>query len=237
MLRHISIITSLLFATLLSTLVAAVPQAELLILSFNITPVFTGVVSFAASFIPMSTGILGTYSMVSIPKKGSNPGAPKGKDPNIIIWRTEDVQTMPPRDGKGIRITGDIVLKTNANAIAIYATPKSIKRFDAGEGEPDYKAFINNLEFDHPGDEIELQEFVANNINHNLNAMSMRQGGKAKKVHGTPTEPLQFDIEEQDDDEGIKTSFKLKSIMRGPKSAVYEGTIPQIDSGSGGSSL
>lgn len=176
------------------------------------------------------------YTPVSVPKTGANPGRPKGKDENIIIIRTQDILTFPERDPNGVQSVAlsNLVLKTGAKAIAIYATPSTIKRMDTGEGDPDAKGWIPNLEFEHPGDEIALQEFLENNINENLVALSSRRGFTSVKLHGTIEEPLQFEVDEQDDKDGLKSTIKLKGLMRGPKSMVYLGEKPALDTDSGG---
>ena len=45
---------------------------------------------------------------------------------------------------------------------------------------------------------------------------------------------MQFDVEEQDDKDALKTIVKLKGLMRGPKSMVYLGTKPALDTDSAG---
>lgn len=176
------------------------------------------------------------YTAVSVPKTGSNPGRPKGKDENIIICRTSDIDKFPNRHENGVKSAEgeNLTLLSGKNAIAIYATPSTIKRYDTPEGDPDGKGWIQNLEFEHPGDEVGLQEFLENNINENLVAFSSRRGWKNVKLHGTIEEPLQFEVEEQDDNEALKTTIKLKSVMRGPKSMLYEGDKPSLDTDSGG---
>ena len=176
------------------------------------------------------------YTPVSVPKTGANPGRPKGKDENIIIVRTNDILNFPARDENGVKSVAleNLTLKPGAAAIAVYATPSTIKRFDTGEGDPDAKGWIQNLEFEHPGDEVGLQEFLENNINENLVAISSRRNWTSVKIHGSIEEPLQFEVEEQDDKDALKTTVKLKSVMRGPKSMVYLGTKPTLDTDSGG---
>ena len=176
-----------------------------------------------------------SYTPVSVPKTGSNPGRPKGKNPNILIVRTQDIETFPARDANGVKSAegANLVLKTGANAIAIYATPSTIKRYDTGEGDPDAKGWIQNVEFEHPGDEVAFEEWKENNINENLAALTYRCDGTGKKLHGTPCEPLQFEVEEQDDKDALKSMVKLKSLMRGAKSMVYLGDLPSLDTDSG----
>jgi hypothetical protein len=176
------------------------------------------------------------YVPVSVGKTGANPGRPKGKDPNIMIIRTSDINVFPARDANGVKNVGgqSLTLKEGANAIEIYATPSTIKRFDAIEGEDDAKGWIPNVEFAHPGDEVAFEEWKENNVNENLVVVTSRRGFTDARIHGTPDEPMQFEVEEQDDKDGLKTTVKLKGIMRGPKSMRYTGTKPTVDTGSGG---
>jgi hypothetical protein len=176
------------------------------------------------------------YTPVSVPKTGNNPGRPRGKDPNIIFVRTDDILNFPTRDANGVQsaVGQNLTLKNGANAIAVYATPSTIKRFDGVEGEPDGKGWIQNLVFEHPGDEVGLQEWMENNVNINLVALSFRRGFTNVKLHGTIEEPIQFGVEEQDDKEALKSTITLKSVMRGPKSMLYLGTQPALDTDSGG---
>jgi hypothetical protein len=176
------------------------------------------------------------YTPVSVPKTGNNPGRPQGKDPNIIIARTDDILNFPTRDANGVQsaVGQNLTLKPGASAIAIYATPSTIKRFDSVEGEPDTKGWIQNLVFEHPGDEVGFQEWMENNVNINLVSLSFRRGFTSVKLHGTIEEPLQFEVEEQDDKEALKSTITLKSVMRGPKSMLYLGTQPALDTDSGG---
>jgi hypothetical protein len=182
-----------------------------------------------------------TYVPVSVPKTGNNPGRPKGKDPNIIIVRTDDILNFPTRDANGVKSAEGqhLTLKSGANAIAIYATPSTIKRFDTIEGDPDGKGWLQNLVYEHPGDEVGFEEWKENNVNINLVALSFRRGFKNVKLHGTIEEPIQFEVEEQDDSEALRSTVTMKSVMRGPKSMVYIGDKPQLDtdSGSGGSGV
>lgn len=176
------------------------------------------------------------YVPVSVPKVGANPGRPQGKDPNIIIVRVKDILNFPTRDENGIKsaVGQNLTLNPGFSAIAIYATPSTVKRYDTGEGDPDAKGWLNNLEFEHPGDEVAFDEWKENNINEPLVALSFRRNFANVKLHGNPDEPLMFDAEEQDDKEGLKTTIKLKSVMRGPKSMFYIGEKPALDTDSGG---
>lgn len=226
--KTIFILTSLLLSLILGSTLGHTEQIAYNIESgVNISPFILSAVSFVGSnLVKLPAGILATgYTMVDIPKMGANPGTPKGKDPNIIIYRTKDIKTMPDRDEKGIKIVGDIVLQDDTKAIKIYATPSTIKVTQASEGEADAKGTIQNLEFEHPGSNLLLEEFLENNQNENLNAVVVG-GDKVKKQLGTKTQPLQFTVESEDSNEADKSVIKLASILRGPRIAIYEGKEP-----------
>lgn len=189
-------------------------------------------------FLPQAPGMgFTTFILASVPKTGSNPGRPRGKNSQIVIFKWDDVLTMPERDANGVKIAGNLVLNANAHAIEIYATPSTIKITQNNEGDPDAKGFIQQLVFEHPGDELALMEFLENNVNENLGVIVREKAGSTfSKLLGTPVEPLQFDVESQDDNEALKNTITLKSVMRGPVIAHYFGTMPAIDSGSGSGS-
>jgi hypothetical protein len=174
------------------------------------------------------------YSMVSVLKTSANAGRPVAFNNNIILFRWEDVQTNPARDASGILITGDLVLEAGATAIAMYATPKTIKVYDTSEGDPDKKGFIQHLEFEHPGDELAYAEFAENSINVNFGAIVRVCDGTKVRLLGSPCCPLQFSHEGQSDSEAVTNVVKFESLLRGPKIAHYSGAIPELEgSGSG----
>lgn len=172
-----------------------------------------------------------SYIKVSIPKAKGNPGAPEPKDPNIILINTRDIETFPSRDSGGVRISDDITLKTGEKAIALYATPSTINRWDASEGDPDAKGFIQNLVFDHPGDELEFNEFVQENIGEDFVIITKECANeKGVRLHGTPCNPMQFNSEGQDNNEGKKTTLTWASVQRSKfKMAHYYGEIPELE--------
>lgn len=185
--------------------------------------------------LPHAPGVSMAYVLASVPKTGSNPGRPRGKNSKIVIFKWDDVDTMPERDANGIKIANDLVLNAGAQAMYIYATPSTIAITQTNEGDPDAKGFIQQIVFEHPGDEISLEEFLENNVNENLGCIVKESGNDTyRKLLGTPYEPLQFDVEAQDDNEARKNTITLKSVMRGPRIAHYFGALPTVDgSGSG----
>jgi hypothetical protein len=195
----------------------------------DLVPDFQSLVDIGAS-----GGTIFAYTLASVPKIGSNPGRPTGKNYNIIIFDWDDVSSLGDRDEGGIKITGNLVLNTAAYAIQIYATQSTIKISQNNEGDPDAKGFIQSLEFAHPGDNQALEEFLENKVNANLGAIVREKSSVSyMKLLGTSVEPLQFDVESMDDNENKKSIITLKSILRGPRIAHYYGDVPDLDSGSG----
>ena len=143
-----------------------------------------------------------TYSMVSVPKKSSNAGRPKGKKSYIEIFRWEDVKTYT-RDEKGVKVTA-FEMMPGKKPIAVYATDSTINIYHSSEGEDDARGFIHHVDYEHPGTELEHDEFVNNNINEN------------PKIAGTPCTPLKMTkADSQDNKEGDKNTINLASSLRG----------------------
>ncbi|WP_288839017.1 hypothetical protein [uncultured Bacteroides sp.] len=155
-----------------------------------------------------------TYSMVSVPKKASNAGRPKGKKSYIEIFRWEDVKTYT-RDEKGVKVTA-FEMMPGKKPIAVYATDSTINIYHSSEGEDDARGFIHHVDYEHPGTELEHDEFVNNNINENLGAIVFGCSGEDAKIAGTPCTPLKMTkADSQDNKEGDKNTINLASSLRG----------------------
>lgn len=168
------------------------------------------------------------YKKVSITKGKGAPGAPKAKDPNIIIILARDILTMPAR--VGVKIAADIILKAGAEAIGVYLTPTTISRNDNSEGDPDKEGWIQNVAGTHPGDSIEINEFLEANIGEDFVLITKECSVTASvKVHGSVCAPLKLVAEGQDNNEGVGQTLTFKSALRSnEKSAFYSGAIPTL---------
>ena len=74
-----------------------------------------------------------SYSMVSVPKQGSNPGMPRGKKNIVILFDFDKVKTYT-RDDKSVKITAFEMMQT-AKPIGIFVDQKSIDCGDETEGD------------------------------------------------------------------------------------------------------
>ncbi|WP_421977841.1 hypothetical protein [Roseivirga seohaensis] len=167
---------------------------------------------------------------VSIKKK-QNGGAPLPKDKNIILMKLSDLDlsAFPARDAKGIKITGNITLTEGLKALGIEVTQRTISRTDNSDGPTDGKAMIQEISFEYPGDDLEVNEFLHEWLNEEILAISKDCGdGKGTRLHGTPCNPLEMKVESQDSEEGIKKTITLTSPQRGLPSAHYYGDLPEL---------
>ncbi len=168
--------------------------------------------------------------MVSVPKSGSNPGMPRGKK-NIIIIFDMDQATMV-RDEKGVTVSS-LTLPNSVTPIGIFVDQGSIDAGDKVEGDAYARGYIHHVNFDHPGTELAIAEFKANNINSNLGAIVVGCDASetTAKVYGTPCAPLTMQAaNEQDTREAHNNHFELKTELRTwPVGIIAKSAIPATD--------
>ena len=169
--------------------------------------------------------------MVSVLKKGTNPGQPRGKK-NIILLFDFDKAKME-RDEKGVTVTS-LTMLSEAKPIGMFVNQNSIDAGDEVEGEAYARGFIHHVNFDHPGTDLEVAEFKANNVNANLGAIVIDCDPKAAtaKVYGTPCAPLVMQqAQEQDTNEACNNHFELRTEQRTyPVGIIAVSAIPVTDS-------
>lgn len=173
------------------------------------------------------------FVKVSVLKKVDNAGRPVSFRNRVILMEDSDILTFPARDDKGVLIAADIVLKPGRTAMEMYVTPKTLKVYNTPEGDPDKKGYVQHLEFEHPGDELEYNEFAENCINRNFVAIVQRFDGTKARIVGSPGCWLQFSDEGQNDSEAVTNVVKFESLLRGPRIAHYTGAMPAVDAASG----
>lgn len=169
------------------------------------------------------------YSMISVPRKNNNAGRASGKKSYIIIFRWDDVKTFT-KDDKGVKVTA-FELQEGKKPVAVYATNSTINIYHTAEGDDDARGFIHHVDFDHPGSEVEWDEFVNNNVNENLGAIVINCSGDDCKIAGTPCTPLKMSTAEgQDNNEANKTTVNLVSSLRGDTlGRIAKSLIPATD--------
>lgn len=171
------------------------------------------------------------YSMVSVPKDGNNPGMPNGKKNILIIFDFDQVKTYI-RDEKGVTITA-FALKDGKTPIGLFVDENSIDSGDEVDGDSYARGFLHHVNADHPGTELTVVEFKANNVNSNLGAIvvSCDPAVTTCKVYGTPCAPLKMQAgNEQDTNEAHNNHFELKAQQRSyPVGIMAKSLIPATD--------
>lgn len=170
------------------------------------------------------------YVNASVPKKRGPVGAPRPKNPTLLLFNTRDVVADPARDDKGVLVTGDLELKPDAVGIAIYATPSTISRGKTIEGEEDAEGIVDTLTFAHPGNSLEVDEFIQNNLGEGFIILSRECGdGLGNRLHGTICNPMKFTLEGQDDNEAVRNTFTFtQPLPSNLLPAHYRGAIPAV---------
>lgn len=169
------------------------------------------------------------YVLVSLPKQSGGAGAPAAKSPYIILVPTSSIETFPNLSHDTVIMRENIVLKTTNKGVKIYVTPTTLKRKDVLEGDADAKGYKSELEAEHPGDSAEVNSFIQQYANEGFVAISSTHTSDGCRVQGTPSNPLYFTGDEQDDNEGRKKMIKLSQSQRDAfKMAHYYGLVPAV---------
>lgn len=163
---------------------------------------------------------------VTKPKGKSSPGASAPKDPNVTIVRAEDILSFPPRNENGVLLEGSIVMKPNAYMFQVYMTPSTIEASYTTEGEEDAEQFKHTFKGEHPGDDLEISEFIQNNTGRDLIIVYGACTESIKKVMGSKCAPMKLKTESQDNKDGRKKILNFEQIVAtGFVPAHYEGAL------------
>lgn len=167
-----------------------------------------------------------TYVKINVTKPAGNQGVGSGKKDLITLIDKDDILTMPSRDSKGVVIAGNIVMKEGAYAIKVYGTVNTIKTGSNSEGDIDSEGFIHNLDFEHPGNSVDIREFKTNWLGRSIIAVVEYCSTGKKDLFGTPCAPLRMTSKHEDDKDKNKNTISLKSSQKCEyEVADYLGTI------------
>lgn len=163
----------------------------------------------------------------SVPAPSQGAGAPRPKNALVTIVHVDDILAFPPSDVNGVRMIGNIVLKQGATMHKIYETDDSQKASHSIEGDADAEGFMKKFEGSHPGDSLEISEFVQNTIGQpSIIIYPTDCGSNSKKVVGTPCNPMYLKGEFMDDKDGVKHTLQFEQRRRDRfVSKFYDGTL------------
>lgn len=164
----------------------------------------------------------------SVPKPTNvGAGAPNPKKGDVTIVFADDILSYPERDANGVKMLGNIVLKAGAKMHKLYETPTSQKASHTIEGDEDAEQFKLKFEGMHPGDSLEINEFVQNVLGQGLIIIyGTSCGSNSKKVLGTPCNPMKLKGEFTDDKDGVKHTLNFEQYQGDSNLAgFYTGTL------------
>lgn len=163
----------------------------------------------------------------SVPKPAAGSGAAKGKNSTVTLIHKDDILAFPPYNEFGVLLVGNIVLKPNAKMHTLYMTDEFQKASHTYEGEPDAGGFKKMFEGSHPGDELEINEFIQNNNEEAfLVVYDLDCNTNKRKVVGLPCNPLYLKGDFEDSKDGVKHNLKFEQRRSDRHvSKFYEGEL------------
>ncbi len=153
----------------------------------------------------------------------SAPGSAAPKN-EIVLMEAEDIAVFPISDEKGVLMQGNFSMKPGANMITVYSTKSKTDAPMETEGDEDTMSFKAKLVLQHPGNKLEVKEFVQLWTGKNVVAMHKACGENHYEVMGTPCAPLQLKAAKQDNNDGRAWTLTFEPFAKSgyvPKQ--YEG--------------
>ena len=157
------------------------------------------------------------------PKGNAGLPTPKGE---LYLLYTQDIISLPPVAEKGILCNGDIHLKNGRRFHILYLTPSTQKRNIKSDGEVDSRGFKKKVTGNFPGDDIEIHQFIKNNINQGFVIVMNSYDKGFHRIYGSVENPLYFTGDFNDDDsaKGYELTFEQNFADENPL-LFYNGTI------------
>lgn len=143
----------------------------------------------------------------------------------LTLIDIDDLVYFPPRDGAGVVLEGDIVVKPSAYSTDLYLTPGTVELSSNGEGETDAKGFTPSVKGKHPGNKQEVREFKTNWLGRHCIAILQYCNGQDPDILGSPCNPLEMSVNYTGNKDGNASEFTFTQISKGDDIGIYKGTI------------
>ncbi|SSZ46478.1 hypothetical protein [Bergeyella zoohelcum] len=142
-------------------------------------------------------------------KPANNAGLPTAKTELYLLY-VEDIISMPEVNEKGILTTSDIIIKDGRRFHILYQTPSSQVHTRTIEGDTDSRGFKKKLTGSYPGDDLEINEFVKQNINQGFVILVKSCNSNVKKIYGSKCNPLYYTgtFTDDNDRKGYELTFE-----------------------------
>ena len=169
---------------------------------------------------------MNNYVKTSVPRPVGNPGNGINPKDVLTLIDIDDLVYFPPRDGAGVVLEGDIVVKPSAYSTDLYLTPGTVELSSNGEGETDAKGFTPSVKGKHPGNKQEVREFKTNWLGRHCIAILQYCNGQDPDILGSPCNPLEMSVNYTGNKDGNASEFTFTQISKGDDIGIYKGTIP-----------
>ncbi|HBK83312.1 MAG TPA: hypothetical protein DDZ41_06900, partial [Flavobacterium sp.] len=126
------------------------------------------------------------YTKVNLSKPtGISPGSAAPKSETIIV-DVEDIAVFPISDQNGVKLIGQFVLKAGASMIKMYGTKSKTDAPYESDGDEDSISINQKFMIQHPGNNLEVKEFVQNWLGRNIIILHKACQDGFYEVMGTP---------------------------------------------------
>lgn len=154
------------------------------------------------------------YTKVNLNKPaGISPGSAAPKSETIIV-DVEDITVFPPSDQNGVKLVGQFVLKTGASMIKMYGTKSKTDAPYESDGDEDSISINQKFMIQHPGNNLEIKEFVQNWLGRNVIVLHKACQDDFYEVMGTPCAPLQVKPAKVDNNDGRFHTLNFESYAK-----------------------
>lgn len=154
-------------------------------------------------------------------------GAATAKDPNVAIFRAQDIVSMPVRNGAGVLAEGDFIMKSGKTPIYVYMTGVNQNFGYETEGEVDKEQIMQRFTGQYPGDTLDLHEFIQNHLGEDLIIVIGSCNDTYKRILGSKCAPLRLKNNFTSNNEGntSEMTFEPTQATRFVP-AFWQGNIP-----------
>lgn len=168
-----------------------------------------------------------TIIKASVPRPGRNAGQawnPRSMDGVIFI--DLDKAIIPDRDENGVSMSQDIILNPGDYGVTLYVTAGKSSFSNNTEGETDNEGFVTSFEFNHPGNELEIREFLNYWMGKNIGIMLKYCNKDYADFAGDKCNPMKLQVAQTGNNDGTNSVITVASAGKGDLPAMYYGTIP-----------
>ena len=154
------------------------------------------------------------YTKIKLNKpSGISSGSGSGKN-KVVIVDADDVLVFPPRDGNGVVMVGNFVMKTGAKMYEFYTTKSKGEAPVESDGDEDSVTIKQMFNAQHPGNTKEVKEFVQNWLGKSVYILHSSCQDDFTEVMGTPCAPLQLKPSKTDTNDARFWALKFEAFAK-----------------------